>query len=118
MRRDDKIIDEAYRAWVKKGDCLVAFDRAGTDCFGPIDLDHTKARGTESHKQNDFFILELCRKHHSERGQIGDEKFQAKYGINLREEIIWNLIEYILELKKVLRARNSEKGGRYKGFSF
>ena len=113
MNRNDRIIDEAYRAWVKEGPCVISLD-----CLGPVDGDHIKAQGTESHKRNDFFILRLCRKHHSERGQVGNEKFEAKYHVDLKEEIIWNLIQYILELKKLLRARNPEKGGRYKGFSF
>jgi hypothetical protein len=75
---NEKIVAPDYIAWVSQGGCLI-----GLDCWDIVDNDHLKARGTEEHKRNDYLILRFCRKHHSERGQIGDEKFQANYGINL-----------------------------------
>lgn len=97
---NEKIVAAEYIKWVSQGGCLI-----GSDCWDIVDNDHLKARGTEEHKRNDYLILRFCRKHHSERGQIGDEKFQAKYGINLYEEVAKSLVAWIQELG--LRDRES-----------
>lgn len=49
----------------------------------PADPDHLIARGFESSKRNDLTCIPLCRKHHDERGSIGNSKFEAKYSITL-----------------------------------
>ena len=44
--------------------------------------------GTE---KKDYSCVPLCRIHHSERHQAGNEKFENKYGINLWKDA-FNLI--------------------------
>ena len=62
---------------------------------GPIDPDHLIARGTGEHKRNDYTCLPLCRLHHSERGQIGNEKFEEKYQVRLWAVMSFLLMEYL-----------------------
>lgn len=89
---DSKFIDERYLKFVRRHDCIVsmctALDR---------DADHLVARGWREAKRNDYTALALCRRHHSERGQIGNEKFERKYRVNLWREVALLLIEYLQE---------------------
>lgn len=89
MSRDTKIIDEAYLAYVRTLRCLVCFRT-------PVDADHIRARGREEFKRNDYCAIPLCRRHHAERGQYGDQKFCATYQIkNLWEESFYILSDYL-----------------------
>ncbi len=89
MSRDTKIVDEAYLAYVRKLPCLVC-------SYTPCDPDHLRARGWREAKRNDYSAIPLCRKHHTERGQYGDQKFCATYQIgNLWEECFYILSEYM-----------------------
>ncbi len=64
-----------------------------------IEVDHLSARGWESAKQNDLATLALCVRHHRERHQIGDQKFEAKYGINLWKEVSSLHIELLMHMQ-------------------
>jgi len=86
VRRDVILIDWEYLAWIRAQGCLIDGKRS--------DVDHVKARGWEESKRNDYLALPLCREHHVERGQIGNQKFEEKYQINLYEELLWNFIEW------------------------
>jgi len=84
-----KLICKEYVDFVRKRPCLVCGKR-------PVDADHLIARGRGSAKQIDFFCIPLDREHHSERHQIGDEKFQAKYRLNLWRCAAEMLCEFFL----------------------
>jgi hypothetical protein len=95
MSRDTKIIDEDYLAYIRTLGCLVCYSK-------PVDPDHLRARGWEEFKRNDYCAIPLCRRHHTERGQVGDQKFCAKYQIrNLWEENFYILSDY-LKLQRTL----------------
>lgn len=85
-----KIISDEYLDFVRAKPCLVSGKR-------PVDADHLSARGFGSGKRNDFTAVPLQRKYHSERHQIGDEKFQVKYNLNLWRCCAELLCEFFLE---------------------
>ena len=84
-----KLICKEYVDFVKTKPCLVCGRRA-------VDADHLVARGRGSAKQVDFFCIPLDREHHAERHQIGDEKFEAKYSLNLWRCVAEMLCEFFL----------------------
>src|SRR4030095_7573991 len=90
ISRTLSIVDDDYLDFIRSKPCLIA-----TGCMGPVDPDHLQARGTEEHKRNDHTALPLCRKHHSERGQIGNDKFETKNVIILWYEAWKLVVEYL-----------------------
>ena len=73
-----------YMLWIKLWPCLVCGD------------ERTEAAHTGSHglgtKASDFRCLPLCEIHHRDdtRGldKLGPEKFELRYNVNLREEVL------------------------------
>ena len=68
-----------YKEFIRNMPCLVCGSI-------PCDPDHLEARGMGSANKDgikDYSCVPLCRVHHSERHQFGNEKFENKYGINL-----------------------------------
>ena len=90
MNRDLKILCPKYLEHIRSKPCCVCMR-------SPVDADHLQARGTGSAKRNDLTAIPLCREHHSERGQIGNRRFEAKYPVKLWEEVSRFLIEFITE---------------------
>lgn len=90
MNRDLKIICPAYLKFIRSKPCCVCMR-------GPVDADHVQARGTGSSKRNDFTAIPLCRPHHSQRGQIGNIRFEDKQMINLWREVSMLLIEFFAD---------------------
>ena len=87
-----KVIFEEYLDFIREMPCVACGRK------GPSDPDHIQARGTGSHKQVDFFALPMCRKCHTERGQLGNEKFMAKHGIeNLWREVARNMVKFLTQ---------------------
>ncbi len=93
-----KIRCPAYRAFIRVKPCCVCGRK-------PVDCDHLKARGFGSGKQNDLTGIPLCRQHHSERGQIGSEKFEAKHHINLWQVATMFLIEFFADPERRMVAK-------------
>lgn len=91
MNRNLKIECPEYLDFIRSKSCLVCMTPP------PSDPDHLKARGLGSGKRNDFTCIPLCRQHHSERGQIGDEKFEHKHVINLWHEAVMYLTEFLVD---------------------
>jgi len=89
MRRDLKILSPHYVDFIRSRGCCVCRK-------GLADCDHLQARGTGNGKQNDLTGIPLCREHHTERGQIGNIRFEAKYNINLWREAAMYLIEFFI----------------------
>ena len=89
MRKDSKIICSDYLDFIRSQPCLV--------CMMTVtDPDHIMARGRGEAKRMDFCCVPLCRKHHSERGQIGDAEFETKYDINLWKEALFLVTEFFV----------------------
>src|SRR3990167_4238845 len=79
----------------------------------PGDPDHLVARGFGSGKQNDLTAIPMCRRCHSEREQIGNGRFEAKWKINLWQQVAMYLIEFFsnAERRKDVSINVSEKDG-------
>lgn len=87
--KPEKVINEEYKKYVLSHPCLV--------CGNPqVDPDHLLARGRGSANQNDYSLIPLCRKCHSERHTGGNEKLETKYRISLWFEA-WRLLARWIE---------------------
>ena len=92
MNRTTKIIVPDFLDLVRSKSCLISHVHVGaTECH------HLIARGWRESKRNDLTAINLCRAAHSELEQIGVEKFQEKYKINLWKEAAWLLMEFFLD---------------------
>jgi len=71
----------------------------------PVDPDHLEARGmggagkggTVTNTIKDFSCIPLCRVHHTERGSLGNEKFEKQYRINVWKDAFRLLRSYFTE---------------------
>ncbi len=73
-----RVMDEKYLSYVRALPCLACGN-------SPCDPDHLKTR---AQGRNDYLTVPLCRLHHSERGQIGDNAFERSYGVDLINALI------------------------------
>ena len=85
-----KVISEEYLDYIRAKPCTACGKR-------PVDPDHIKARGWESAKRVDVFALPMCREHHSERGQIGNQKFEVRHDLNLWRCVAELMCEFFIE---------------------
>ena len=79
-RRRDERSCPAHRAWVRRHHCSVPGCRQR-----PIECAHVRS-GTDgglSIKPSDLWTVSLCRSHHREQHQIGEQQFQTRYRIDL-----------------------------------
>lgn len=93
MRRDAKIISEPFKRFVKEQRCI----SWATNCAGPTDPHHLVAEGWRKAKRNDLTCVPLCRGHHGEIEQIGVDKFEAKYAVNVWKENSWLQMEFFAD---------------------
>ena len=71
----------------------------------PVDPDHLEARGmggagkggTVTNTIKDFSCIPLCRLHHTERHQLGIEKFEKKYRINCWKDAAHLIRSYFVD---------------------
>ena len=70
-----------YLDYIREKPCLVCGSQ-------PCDPDHLEARGMggATTKMKDLSCVPLCRIHHTERHQFGNQKFEKEYSINLWKE--------------------------------
>ena len=93
-----KLSSKKYLDYIRKKPCLVCG-------LQPCDPDHLKARGMGNANRDghrDFSCIPLCRIHHSERHQIGNQKFENKYNINLWKDafnLLSNYLKYEIHSK-------------------
>lgn len=87
MIQSTKILCPEFLDFIRQKPC------AACGRIGPSDPDHLSARGMGSGKRNDFLCLPLCRNCHVERG-YGNEKFEAKWRINLWQQVTMNVVEF------------------------
>ena len=75
-----------YIKFVKSHHCLICGN-------SPVDPDHLEhlGMGGSGKSFKDWSCINLCRVHHRERHDIGTNKFEEKYNINLWKEA-FNLI--------------------------
>jgi hypothetical protein len=92
MRRDTKLVREEFLSFVRTKPCMISHAHIGnTECH------HLVAVGWREAKRVDFTAINLCRAAHSEIEQIGVEKFEKKYSVNVWQEAAWLLIEYMID---------------------
>ena len=81
-----------YIEFIKTKNCSACYDY-------PTDPDHLNTVGMGNDRKKprieDFSCIPLCRKCHTERGQIGDEGFQEKHDINIWKDLNKYLMEYL-----------------------
>ncbi len=70
--------DKEYLDYIRSHACLI-----GILCYGKVEPHHDPTVGAGG---SDYTSVPLCRKHHSEVGQIGKKRFQEKYGVNFDKE--------------------------------
>jgi len=102
-----KILCPEYLQFIRDKPCVTCQKEP------PSDPDHLVARGFGSGKQNDLTAIPMCRLCHSQRGQIGNEDFGAKWRINLWQQVSMCLIEFFsdAERRKGVSINVSEKDG-------
>ena len=82
-----------YIKYIKSKHCLVCGS-------SPVDADHQEhiqMGGNNPQGIKDFSCLPLCRKHHTERLDIGSFQFEHKHSINLWKEAFYLLRGYFAE---------------------
>ena len=91
---DVSVNTKDYLKYIKSKHCLVCGST-------PVDADHqdTIGMGGDRKKQSikDFTCIPLCRKHHTERHNIGSFQFEHKYSLNLWKEAFYLLRGYLAE---------------------
>lgn len=79
-RRPQSRTCAAHRAWVKRHYCSVP------DCRRvPIECAHVRG-GTDGGaglKPSDKWVISLCAHHHREQHDVGEPRFEEKYGLDL-----------------------------------
>ena len=88
-----KVVCPEYLDFIRGKSCLVSTCRRPP----PSDPDHLRARGSGSAKQNDFTAIPLCRMHHAMRHQIGNEKFEERFMINLWREVFELAVDFLIQ---------------------
>jgi len=85
-------INKKYLAWIREKPCLVCGKPGGNDAH------HVWNSGKKNHG-NDFLGISLCRKCHTfgphAYHNIGHDRFEAFWNLDLKDEIINYLSEYI-----------------------
>ena len=80
-----------YIKYIKEQDCLICFKAF-------VDADHLKAIGMGGNRKKPslkhYTCIPLCRLHHRERHDLGIERFEKKYNINLWKECLLLLVKY------------------------
>lgn len=78
--------DEEYLEYLRGGGCDVCTRRG--------EPHHLDTRGSGG---SDYTCVLLCRKHHTEIGQIGMNAFQEKYNINCYKTALRHLRHYLAD---------------------
>lgn len=82
--RFPRLIDRAYRAWIRRLPCLVR--SLFCDAAARPDCAHVQSRGAGGADRGN--CVSLCRVHHEEQHRIGIKSFQAKYDLDLQAEAV------------------------------
>jgi len=93
-----KNVDEAYRAWIRGRQCLIAgraprWVSLHNRCEGVTQAAHVRSRGAGGVDHQN--LLPLCALHHHEQHEIGKLSFEARYVLSLRDEaeLLWKLYQ-------------------------
>lgn len=80
-----------YIRFIKSHFCMICGS-------SPVDADHLEHIGMGGNRKlntkKDFSCIPLCRKHHSERHNLGNFQFEHKYSVNLFKEAFHLLRKY------------------------
>lgn len=92
LRQAPQIRSASHLAWVRGHECSIS-GKAGHICFGKIQAMHARI-GTDGGmgvKPGDNWTLPGCADAHQEQHAIGEQSFEAKYGISMRAiaEQLW-----------------------------
>ena len=92
MIQNDKIVVPDYLKFLKKKPCPILHVHAG-----PLDVHHLRAVHWRESNRNDLTGMPLCRLAHNEVEQIGINKFEKKYSLNLWKEAFFLFLEYAVK---------------------
>ena len=88
--------DKAYLKWIRQKPCLVCRKE------GPNDAHHVWHTGRKN-GGNDGLAVPLCREHHTANKfsyhELEHDKFEDLWNIDLKDEIICFLLEYLEHIK-------------------
>ena len=72
----------AHRAWVRKHHCCVPGCKRM-----PIECAHVRVGtdGGTALKPSDRWVISLCAHHHAEQHQLGEQRFERRYALDLIE---------------------------------
>ena len=83
-----RTVERRYRShlqWIRGCLCLVANHDCGAS---RMEAAHVR-KGTDGgtgEKPSDWFVVPLCRRHHSEQHALGEPAFERKHGIDMKAE--------------------------------
>ena len=90
---EQKYISKKYLNYIRNKPCLVCG-------LQPCDPYHLEARGMGGANKSgykDYSCVPLCRIHHTERHQLGNNTFEHKYNINLWKDAFNLLRRYFIK---------------------
>lgn len=83
-----------YIKYIKSKHCLIC----GSNVVDPDHLQHIGMGGDRTKQSiKDFSCVPLCREHHTERHNLGTDRFEQEYNINLWKEAFYLLRGYFAE---------------------
>lgn len=92
VREPERIDCPGHLKFVRGFECAIA-GRAGHVCGGKIEAAHvrTGTDGGTSYKPSDCWAIPLCSEGHREQHQIGEHRFEKKYGVDMKKQAraIW-----------------------------
>ena len=94
--QDLKLSSKKYLEYIRKQPCLVCGSQ-------PCDPDHLEARGMGGANRDgkkDYSCVPLCRYHHTERHNTGNNYFESRYAINLWKDAFNLLRRYFINAEK------------------
>ena len=92
--QEQKSQSKKYLDYIRKKPCSVCGSM-------PCDPDHLEARGMGGANKDgykDYSCIPLCRTHHTERHNMGNNGFEARYNINIWKDAFNLLRRYFIEV--------------------
>ena len=107
---DAPIRCQSHLAWVRGFQC-VCVDIDPTGCGGKIEAAHVR-RGTDGgigSKPGDNWTYPACGNHHAEQHRIGEQSFEAKYRMRLKEIAarLWRLSPHRITYERKMKEQSS-----------
>lgn len=102
LREPTQFRSQSHLAFVRRFECIVN----NSDCSGRIEAAHVRSSGEGGTglKPGDEWSVPLCAQHHYEQHQIGESRFELRYGLDLKR-----IAEGLAKRSPHVRRPNDEK---------